>query len=100
MFSDSMFEKDIRPIADALWKDQSKQNWEAFGTSLKKSGLKYYRIVFEAGKLEKQDDLRTSYAELYDAKEKLVAKIPIFMTDGANVEGATIYLKGLLNLNR
>ncbi len=99
MFSDLMG-NELSRIADLLWKDQSEKNWDALAANMKKGGAKYYRVFFEQGKLEKQDDLRKSYAELYDSKEKPIAKVPIFKTEGKKVEGATIYLKGLLNVNR
>ena len=91
----------INDIADALWKDESEKNWKEFAKALPKSGLKYYRVVFlKEEKLKKAQDLTKSYAELYDAKEKLVAKIPIFEKKGKKIEGATYYMKGLLTINK
>ena len=84
-----------------MFKEPSEKNWQAFAEALPKSGLKYYRVVFQKDqKLKKAEDLTESYAELYDAKEKLVLKIPIFKKEGKKIEGATYYMKGLLTINK
>jgi len=89
----------IIKMADALQKEPNEANWEKFAKALNKSGIKYYRIVYVS--LKNAEDLTKSYAELFDAKGKLVTKVPIFKRDdGRKVEGATIYLKGLLNINK
>ncbi len=96
-----MAKTDIKGIASTLWDKPSKQNWEKFAKALKGSGIKYYNVVFEnGGKLNKAQDLTKSYAELYDAKEKMVAKIPIFQKDGGKPIGATVYIKDLIGLRR
>jgi len=90
---------EIIKIADALQKEPNETNWERFAKALKKSGIKYYRIVYVS--LKNAEDLTKSYAALFDAKGKLVTKVPIFKrSNGKKVEGATIYLKGLLNINK
>ncbi|MFP3278240.1 MAG: hypothetical protein RXO43_01595 [Candidatus Micrarchaeota archaeon] len=90
---------EIIKIADMLQKEPNETNWEKFAKALKKSGIKYYRIVYVS--LKNAEDLTRSYAELFDAKGKLVTKVPIFKRGkGKKVEGATIYLKGLLNINK
>ncbi|MGC8680414.1 MAG: hypothetical protein ACP5T6_03955, partial [Candidatus Micrarchaeia archaeon] len=66
---------------------------------LKKSKAKYYKVVYTKS-LGSKEDLRKSYAELYDSKYKLIAKIPIFKEVKGGVEGATINLEGLLNANK
>ncbi len=91
---------DIEKAVEALWKEQSEENWKAFAKALPKSGMKYYKVVYQKGKLTKAQDLTKSYAELYDAKQKPTAKIPIFMRKGGKIEGATYYMKGLLTINR
>ncbi|MDE1768100.1 MAG: hypothetical protein KGH64_00425 [Candidatus Micrarchaeota archaeon] len=90
----------IKDIMGALNKEQSKANWEKFGKAVKSSGLKYYHIEFDKSKVNELEDLRKAHADLYDSKEKLVYKIPIIMENGKKIRGATIYLKGLLNLNK
>ncbi|MGI0141462.1 MAG: hypothetical protein ACREBF_02310 [Candidatus Micrarchaeales archaeon] len=86
----------IKQIAQMLWKNQGEANWEALAKSLKKGNVKYYKVFFEKkSKLNKIEDLRKSYAELYDSKYKTVSKIPIFKKGKQGMEGATIYLKGL-----
>ncbi len=85
-------------IVSVLEKEPSNANWNKFAKALRKSGAKYYRIVYEHGSLKNSEDLRKSYAELYDSKKRLVAKVPIFMKGADGTEGATIYLKGLENL--
>jgi len=90
---------EIIKIADMLQKEPNETNWEKFAKALKKSGIKYYRIVYVS--LKNAEDLTKSYAELFDAKGKFVTKVPIFKrSNGKKVEGATIYLKGLLNINK
>ena len=91
---------DLKNISEELWKNQSKENWEKFRNILKKSNAVYYKIFFEAGKISTEQDLRKSYAELFDSKEKQLSKIPIFMNNGKTVSGATIYLVGLQILNK
>jgi len=93
-------EKDeIIKMADMLQKEPNEANWEKFAKVIKKSGIKYYRIVYVT--LKNAEDLTKSYAELFDAKGRLVIKVPIFKrSNGKKVEGATIYLKGLLNINK
>lgn len=86
----------IEAAAEKLWKEQSDSNWDSFASALKKSNVAYYKIVFaNEGKLNKMQDLTKSFAELYDAKYKRVAKVPIFKKEGKKVRGATIYLMGL-----
>ena len=86
-------------IADALQKEPNEANWEKFAKALKKSGIKYYTIVYVT--LKNAEDLTKSYAELFDAKGMFVIKVPIFKrSNGKKVEGATIYLKGLRNINK
>lgn len=91
----------IDAIAAALWKAPSEKNWRAFASALKKSNIKYYKIIFaNEGKLNKMQDITKSVAELYDAKYKLVTKVPIFKNEGKRTRGATIYLIGLQVSNR
>ncbi len=90
---------DIEKYAEALWESKSKKNWESFRGALKKSEVKYYNTVFTNG-VNKLQDLGKSYVELYDSDEKLVTKIPIYMKEGKKIEGATIYLVGLLNVRK
>lgn len=91
----------IQKAADMLWKEQNENNWRNLANSLKRSGTRYYRIVFaNEGKLNKMQDLTKSFANLYDAKYKLIAKVPIFMKVKERVRGATIYLTGLQVLNK
>ena len=90
----------IKDAITALNKDQSKANWDRFGKSLKGSGLKYYSVKFDKAKVNKLEDLRKAYVELYDAKQRLVYKIPAVMNNKRKIRGATIYLKGLFNLNK
>ena len=91
----------IQGAAGALWKEQNEKNWKNLAGALKNSSVMYYKVVFaNEGKLNKMQDLTKSFANLYDAKYKLVAKVPIFMTTKNKVRGATIYLTGLQVLNK
>jgi len=89
---------DFSEIAKRLTEDPSEENWKKFAAALKKSSAKFYRVVYMHGSLKNAEDLRQSYAELYDSKKKLIARVPIFKNMKNGVEGATIYLKGLENL--
>lgn len=89
----------IANIADELREDPSEKNWKRLSSALKKSRVSYYKVFFGKGKLSKTQDLRKSYVELYDKKKEMVAQIPIFMSRGREISGATIYLKGLMILN-
>lgn len=96
-----MAKVDIKKIADTLWKAPSKENWSTFVKALPKSGLKYYKVIFaNEGKLKKVQELTKSHAQLYDAKQKPVVRIPIFEKDRGKIMGATYYMKGLLTINK
>lgn len=97
---DVMANARLNEAAERLWKAPSEKNWKSFGAAIKRGKVKYYNVVFSKGKLAKTDDLREAYVELYDAKERQVAKAPVYVSKGKGVEGATIYLKGLLNINK
>ncbi|MEM3781610.1 MAG: hypothetical protein QXT43_01440 [Candidatus Micrarchaeaceae archaeon] len=84
--------------AVALNKEQSESNWKAFCNALSKSRAKFYRITYSKGALKNAEDLRKSFAEIYDSKKRLITKVPIFKKTKSKIEGATIYLKGLDNL--
>ncbi len=90
---------EVVKAAERLWGGQSEENWRAMTKAISASDLKYYRIVFERDRLDRLEDLRRSYAELYDAKERAVARVPIFKSRGGKIEGATINLVGLSVLN-
>ncbi len=91
----------IGSIAEKLMASPSNENWEAFSKALKKSGIKYYKIIFaNEGRLNKMQDLTKSVAQLYDSKYRAVARVPVFRKEGRKIRGATIYLKGLQVLNR
>ncbi len=90
---------DFEELSENLWKKPTKENWEMMEKYLKKSTAKYYKIKFEKGKINKEQDLTKSYAEIFDSKEKMLGKIPIFLNEGKKVVGATIYLVGLQILN-
>lgn len=91
----------ISEAAELLFEEESEANWKKFAAALKRSDARYYKVVFEKGKLDNEEDLRSSYAELYDEREGLITKVPIFKKlDKNRIEGATIYLKGLVVLNK
>ena len=91
---------DIKKIAEELRKEQSEKNWKELRKALKDSKIRHYKTVYSKGKLAKKEDLRTAYVELYDAKEIEIARIPIFKKERGKIRGATIYLKGLTNINK
>ncbi len=87
-------------MVTALNKNPTKATWEAFAKELKKSNIKYYRTMYINGKIKKVQDLKKSYAVLYDAKYKIVTKVPVYKTTSkGEIEGALEYLMGLLNAN-
>ena len=91
----------INAIVDALWKDPNEKNWQKFASTLKNSKLRYYKVIFQRkDSLKKLDDLKDSYVEIYDDKYKLACKVPLVKKDAKKLRGATIYLMGLLNLNK
>ena len=70
----------IKEVVEELWNDPQAKNWEKFSKSLKGSGIKYYKVVFEReNKLRKLDDLRDSYVALYDGKSKQIYKVPLII---------------------
>ena len=90
----------FQTILEQLNKEQSEKNWDKFAKELPKSKAKQYRVVYQKGNIAKSDDLLDSYAELFDSKDKMLGKVPIFLREGKKVRGATIYLKRLSNLNK
>lgn len=91
----------IKDISKSLWVSPNEKNWEAFYKALKKSDLKYYKVVYaDEGKLNKAQDLTKSFVELYDSKYAIVTKVPLFVKTGNKVSGATKYLIGLSVSNR
>ncbi len=92
----SQFEK----IVEELNKNPVRENWEKFQSLLPKSKAKYYKTFYVDGKLRGVQDLTKSYVEIYDSSQKPIARIPIFVKDKKKIEGATYYLKGLLNVNK
>ena len=88
----------LTDASDALWKSPSKVNWEKFSKLLKGRAV-YYRVIFEHGKIKKNEDITKSFVEIWDSKRNVVCKVPLFLKDGRNIVGATIYLKGLQILN-
>ena len=93
---------DIKKISDALWKDPSKENWEQFSKAVKsgvKSGsLKYYRAVSKNGKPANGLDIKGMCAEILDPKERMVAKVPMFMVSNGKMTDASSYLTGLSDI--
>ncbi|MGC8662392.1 MAG: hypothetical protein ACP5RT_01240 [Candidatus Micrarchaeia archaeon] len=90
---------EIDQIIKELNENPVEENWKKFAKALPKSKIKYYRIVYQKSSLKKAEDLRKSYAELYDKTGKLLFQVPIFMKS-KKIEGSTIYLKSLLNINK
>jgi len=90
---------DLENEAKILWEDPSEENWNKFREILKRSKAKYYRVKYEKS-LGTTEDLRKSYAEIFDSKYNIIAKVPIFKKVGSKIEGATINLEGLLNANK
>lgn len=91
---------DMKSIDNTLWKDPSEKNWSDFAGRLGRSGIKFYKVFYEKGKLANREDLRDSYVQLFDSKGKPVIRVPVYMQEKGRVRGATIYLKGLLNINK
>lgn len=94
-----MAEKNIKAAIESLLAKPNQRNWEKFASELKKSKVVYYKVFFTKGKLAKSSDLKNSYVGLFGSDSKLLYKVPLYRNDGKNLRGATIYLKGLLNLN-
>ncbi|MGC8669692.1 MAG: hypothetical protein ACP5TL_00890 [Candidatus Micrarchaeia archaeon] len=88
----------INEIAEKLWQDPSEENWKAFYDVLNNSKARYYKIIYEK-KLGKSEDLTKSFARVYDAGLRPIAKIPIIKKSKNKIEGATIYLRNLHNAN-
>ncbi len=101
MFSDFMTNKRM-DILDAssqeLWKNPSEQNWKQFSKAFKGKAA-YYRVVFEHGKIKKNEDITKSFVEIINSKRKVLCNVPLFVREGKVLRGATIYLKGLQILN-
>ncbi len=86
-------------VVEALNAHPDKEHWEAFRKYLLKSKAKYYKAFFPK-KLKSKQDMREAYVVIYDSKYVPMFKIPITMTAGGKLQGATIYFKELLNTNK
>ena len=86
-------------VVDQLSSHQDKAHWEAFRKYLLKSKAKYYKVFFPK-KIKSKQDMREAYAVIYDSKYVPMFRIPITMTVGGKMQGATIYFKELLNTNK
>ncbi|HUC38906.1 MAG TPA: hypothetical protein VL944_02130 [Candidatus Acidoferrum sp.] len=86
-------------MATELSEHPDKKHWESFAAYLKKSKAKYYKVFFPK-KLKKLKDLKSAYAVIYDSRYVPMFSIPIIMKTAGKVQGATIYLKGLINTNK
>ncbi|MCL5099878.1 MAG: hypothetical protein M1158_02020 [Candidatus Marsarchaeota archaeon] len=95
-----MAKANLQAAVDALWEKPSEENWKKFAKTLPMSGLKYYKVVYQKGKLQRAQDLTKSYAQLYDSKQRPVLRVPIFEKRNGKVTGATYYIKGLLAVNK
>ena len=82
-----------------LWSNPVESEWESFSRKLKKSGIKYYRVIYKEKSLKDNTGLKNAYVELYSNTKKLVGNVPIFMMKNKELCGATIYLKGIKNAN-
>lgn len=92
----SSLEKD----AEALWKKQTKERWEAFQKALKTSGARYYKLFYGIGKPKSDDELHNFYAEIYDSKFETLARVPTFSTIGRNPEDNSAYLISLFKASK
>lgn len=90
----------LKEAADRLWSDQSEENWESFAIALKTSSATRYKTIYEPGKLKSMQDLKKSFAQIYDSKLKLITKVPIYKLVDGKMYGATIYLKELKIKNK
>lgn len=85
----------------ALNRDPTEANWEAFARALKNSRIKYYRTIYINDKIHRLKDLKQSYVVLHDDKYRVITKVPVYKkSSNRSIEGATIYLMGLLNANK
>ena len=87
------------PVVEELNAHPDKKHWEAFRRYLLKSRAKYYK-VFYPKKLKSRGDLLAAYVIIYDSGYAPMFRIPVTMRAGSAIQGATIYLKELLNTNK
>ncbi len=87
------------PVVERLGARPDEKHWEVFRKYLLRSRAKYYKVFFPR-KLKNKQDMKEAYAVIYDAKYLPMFRIPITMTVGGKMQGATIYFKGLLNTNK
>lgn len=91
---------ELKTIESRLWKDPSEKAWASFAATKDRAGARYYKVFYEKGKLANKEDLRDSYVQLFDSKERPIMKVPVYLQENGKIRGATIYLKGLLNINK
>lgn len=90
----------LEKCADALWKAQTKEKWEAFEKALKSSGAKYYKLFYGIGKPRSDDELHNFYVEIFDSKFGMLAKAPTFRTMGRNTEDNSAHLIALFKTSK
>jgi hypothetical protein len=88
----------MRKVVEALNKNPSKSNWEAMASSIKRSNVSYYKVIYPR-KIKEKQDLKSAYVILYDDKFRIMGKIPILSKSSTGASGMLFYLRGL-NLNR
>jgi hypothetical protein len=91
--------ENLKSLSEVLWKEPSDATWIMFVDALKKSNAKYYSITYPGKNLSKAQDLRKAYAEIYDSKNNVITRVPIYRVTNRKIEGATVYLSGLHNAN-
>ncbi len=90
----------ISKITGELGRSPTLENWERFRKTMGSYGIKYYSIKLLGQSIRGLEDLSNAYAELYDSREKHLFRVPIIMSSGKGVRGATSYLNDMLNLNK
>ena len=86
----------VKEVMLELGKQPTEKNWKAFSLKLHRSSIRYYRIIFTGkGGSSEGEDLKKSYAELYDAGHMRAGTVPLFVKEGGKIRGSTAYLKGL-----
>jgi hypothetical protein len=84
----------IKEIVERLNDNPSEANWKRFASEIKRSGARYYRMFYPAGRSGKSS-IREAYAVLYDGRRRSLFRVPACKKSGSAVEDATEYLKGL-----
>lgn len=85
--------------AENVRSQPTEENWKKLREHMSATGVKYYRVHYMSKRMGSSQDLLSSYVELYDSSQNMVATVPVYKRVNGDIVGALEYLSGLRNLD-